>query len=154
MSIQDYNIPNTIANKLLEKWNTEFPNEAKKDKIQFVGYVYHPDQRFQNGREIVIEVDNPSATPDQTSQGTTTINDLFKIDIWVKMQDTSDGGRERYENIRFLLKRLIMDIIHQQQKNITGLRFAQLGVFRKQDEPENNILHSIIFVEGQWFHEI
>ena len=148
------NIPQIIAELLAlpANWDIADPKEIKKDKIDFNGFVSAEGNRFENGKDIVIEISNPAGTADPRTLSLTNIDDLFKLDIWIKYDDSSREGRIRLHNNRALIKDKILEIIHDNQTAITGLEITTFGRFQELDEPENNILHSIIFVVGQWHH--
>lgn len=133
-------------------WDITDPKEIKKDKIDFNGFVSAEGNRFENGNKIVIEISNPAGTADPRTIALTNIDDLFKLDVWIKYDDASREARIRMHNNRALIKDKILEIIHDNQTAITGLEIATFGKFQELDEPENNILHSIIFVVGQWHH--
>jgi hypothetical protein len=150
---QVQNVPQTIADTLFNKWGLDDPAELKKDKIDFAAFSYHPDQRFKQGKDIVIEIDNPSGTADPRTLSLTMIQDLFKLDVWIKLKDSSREARIRAENNRALIKDQILKIIHDNQTSIIGIDIGTFGRFLKQDELENNILHNTIFVVGEWRHK-
>lgn len=152
MADQVLNLSEAIANLLFEKWSKDFPPELKKDKIDFAGFSYYPDGRFQSGKDIVIEIDDLAGTPETRTQGLTMMLDLFKIDVWVRVADTSKEGRIRAENNRAKVKGQVMDIIHDNSTTIPGIEIARFSRFQKLDEPQNNILHNIVYVTGQWHH--
>ncbi|MBI5697128.1 MAG: hypothetical protein HZC29_01195 [Thaumarchaeota archaeon] len=146
------NVSESITKLLFDKWTIENPPELKKDKIDFVGFSYHPSERFKQAKEIVIEIDSPSGTADPNSLGLTTIDDLFKIDIWIKVKDSMREARVRAENYRAILRKEIMDILHKNQIAIPGLKISNFDNFLKRDELENNLLHNIIYLKGEWYH--
>lgn len=151
---QVQNVSQTIADMLFTKWGLDDPAELKKDKIDFTAFSYHPDQRFKQGKEIVIEIDNPSGTADPRTPSLTMIQDLFKLDVWIKLKDSSREARIRAENNRALIKDQILKIIHDNQTSISGIDIGTFGRFLKQDELENNILHNTVFVVGEWRHKL
>lgn len=153
MSQQSKNVEQIIADLLFKKWSISDPAEIKKDKIDFAAFSYHPDGRFQSGKNIVVEIDNPAGTATPRTLSLTMIDDIFKLDIWIKMTSASREDRIRYENNRALIKDEIMQIIHDNQTAVEGLEIATFGRFTKQDELENNILHNTIYVTGQWHHK-
>lgn len=154
MSQQSKNVEQIIADLLFKKWDISDPAEIKKDKIDFAAFSYHPDQRFQSGKNIVVEIDNPAGTATPRTLSLTMIDDAFKLDIWIKMQATSREDRIRYENHRAIIKDKIMQIIHDNQTSVEGLEIATLGSFNKQDELQNGILHNTIYMKGQWHHKL
>lgn len=147
------NIPEEIAKILFKNWPIEQePQELKKDMIDFVGFSYHPTERFNQGKDVVIEIDNPSGTADAISLGLTTIDDLFKLDFWLKIKDSGRQGRVIAENHRTILKKAIMDVLHKNQTAIPGLEINLFDNFLKRDELENNLIHQVIYLKGEWYH--
>jgi len=146
------NVPEEITKVLFDNWTIENPAELKKDKIDFVGFSYHPSERFKQGKDIVIEIDNPSGTADTKSLGLARIDDMFKLDFWIKLKDSSRPGRVQSEKQRVIIKTKIMDIIHANQTAIPGLKISLFDNFLKRDELENNLIHNIIYLKGEWFH--
>lgn len=128
----------------------EYQRSCRNQKRQdyFNGFVSAEGNRFENGNNIVVEINNPDGTVDTRPLSLTNIDDLFKLDMWVKYDNTSREIRIRQQDNKALINDKILGIIHYNQTDITGLEISTFDRFQELDEPENNILHSIVFVIG------
>lgn len=151
---QVFNSKQVIADLLFKNWNLKNPDAIKKENISFNGFSSHPDTRFQDGNKIVIEIDNPVGTGEARTLANTKILDYPRLDIWIKMEDTSRESRIRYENYRALIKDEIMRIIDINKKAIQGFKLSTFSRFIEGiDELENLILRSAIILKAEWYHK-
>lgn len=153
MSQQAVNVPQNIADVLKDQWSILDPVDLKKDKIGFHGYSTTGDLIFQDGEKIIIEIDDPAGTAEQRIQSSTKILDVLRLDLWMRVEDSSSEAIKRLQNNRFLVKNEIMRILAKNKKTIPGVRYLKFQRFLKQDELEHNLLRNFTFVTAEWYHK-
>lgn len=151
MSQQVTNFPEAIKTLLYDNWTLK--DELVKTKISWASYKVKPNLLTNN--PITITVEEVSGVGAAQSPKFTKIDTLFKIDLYMKFKpEEKDEIRIQNENTRALMKDMIMKIIHDNQTGIIGIKIATFGRFLNADEVEQGptILHSTIFIVGQWWH--
>lgn len=153
MSQQIVNFAENIKEIIFENWTLK----GRNDRLKFFWAGYKIQRIVFKNKKRLIEVTQESGTGDPKSPARTKLDFLFKLDIWMKLTDSTvkDAARVEQENDRALIKDEILKIIHNNQTTITGLKIATLTKFLDPDEldkPGEYWLHSSIFLTGQLFH--
>jgi len=150
------NIAKNVRDVIFDNWNLE--GRLEKEKIDFLSFDIKDKLIFN--KPITITITNPSGTNprdgNKNSQKIRYMEDLIKIDIWLKLE-AELGEKERlvFEKMRTDMKSKIFDIIHDKQKNITGIKFGNFSRWQNLDElnePGRLFLHTIIWIEAEWYH--
>lgn len=151
--------PETLnfTQKIIQILHDNWPlgGDEDTDNIFFAGYMIDPQKRFNaSGKMIEIEIYPISGVANLSSLHSSTVNDLYKLDYWIKITDESDEGRQQGENQRFRVKKAILDTIHNAQSGIENLNIAFFSRFANADEIQNKpiVLHESTFITGEYFH--
>lgn len=150
------NIPENV--KTILKTNWDLQDRLDKEKIQWLSYDVK-DKQFLN-EPFTIIVTNPSGVnpsdKDKNSQKIRYMDDLVKIDVWVKLEaELGDKERLVYETMRTDMVSEIFDIIHDNQTGITGIKFGKFSRWQRLDELNEAgrlFLHTIIWCNAEWYH--
>jgi hypothetical protein len=150
---QALNVQQAIADLIYEQW--KLTGVLSPDSITFKGFEEMPNSHFKEGMMMAIEVNAVSGTSIPQSLKHTKMMDLYKIDIFLKVPDTTAPMREEAENQRMQIIDRIWAIIHDNQVEISGLNIATLTRWLKKDELGNSpiILSNSLFITGQWYHK-
>jgi hypothetical protein len=150
--------PLNFCQKFIEmlRANWSLQGDESADNIFFAWYMIDPTIRFSSGKMIVIEIYPIAGTGKLTSISSNKVNDVFKLDYWIKLDNTSDEGRRNAENQRARIKKTILDLIHNNQTQISNLNIAIFTRFVHADEVQNKpiTLHESIFITGEYFHTL
>jgi hypothetical protein len=149
------NFQQKIIITLHDNWPLQGSEAA--ENIFFAGYMIDPQKRFNSsGKKIEIEVYPSAGVGMLTSLSTNKVNDLFKLDYWIRVEDDSDTGRQSSENQRAKIKKAILDVLHDAQRDIEDLDIAIFTRFVTSDEVQilPIILHESIFITGQYYHHL
>lgn len=152
MSQQILNFSQKVVDLLKDNWT--LTGKLKAESVHFAGFQMQPDKRFQRGKDIVVEVYKINTPADPQSQGITEMNTLISIDLWLRVIDGTDKGRQKAEDDMALLENKVASIIHDNQLVITGFRLTTFSNFTSADEVEESPikLHRVMRVRGQWYH--
>lgn len=146
----------TIADLLREKWN--LTEDLKSNLIHFEGGPIQREKMWQtHNKSNIIIVSNPSAVAKAArSLQTAPIIEQFNIDLFIKVKNTILKAFREAELKRARAKKEIMDIIHDNQTGISGLKITRFGNFLQADEVTNAnpiTLHNTLIIRGLWFHQ-
>lgn len=141
-----------IDEVLYGKWDLE--ENLDRENIDLVNFQLSPDNKFNSGKNITIEVYHVSGDMVPQSPARTRVRDLFKIDSWIRVSDSSRENRAKLEADRAKILDKITRLIHNNQTAIPGLKIATLTRWQRLDELTGIplILHNSTFITGEWFH--
>ncbi|GEM_PF-5872956 len=154
MSQQITNFAEAIKELLYENWTLKDRN----DKLRFFWAGYKIDKNLFKNKKRFIEVTTVSSAPETKTLGLTKLDNLFKIDLWIKVQEgdaKNHDARVQLENDRALCKDQILKLIHDNQTAITGMEIGTFGNMLDPDDMEtmgDKWLHSVMHVIGQIHH--
>lgn len=155
ITAETLNFQQKIAQILHDNWPLQ--GSEATENIFFAGYKIDPANRFNaSGAKIEIEIYPSAGAGMLTSLSTNKVNDLFKLDYWIVVEDESDNGRQEYENQRARVKKAILDVLHDAQRDIEDLDIAIFTRFNTLDEVQTKpiILHESISITGQYYHHL
>lgn len=154
MSQQITNFAETIKELLYENWTLKNRN----DRLKFFWAGYKIDKNIFKNKKRFIEVTTISTAPEPKTLGLTKLDNMFRIDLWIKVQETeakNHNARVQLENDRALCKDHILSLVHGNQIAISGLEITTFGNMLDPDDLEtmgDKWLHSVIHVIGQIHH--
>ena len=105
---------------------------------------------------ISIGITYVSGSGNMSSQKVMQMQDVLKIDIYMVLRNLS-GATERalVEADRMLIKDKIIQLIHDNQLGITGVKFGKYSRSARSDEvdsvDEKWVLHESVFIQCEWY---
>ena len=137
--------------------NWTLDDELKKTEITW--YSYEPTRIEIREKPLSISVTYIGGSGETKCQAVSQIKDQHKIDIYLSLRNL-EGNKERLtaESKRMLIKDHIMQIIHDNQLLLTGVKFSKYIRSARSDEVDSEIpqwyLHETLFCQAEWFHVI
>lgn len=153
MTQQALDLTQSIINTLKDNWNLE--DDLEVHKIKWYGYVPTAIEIRENKLSISIVFTEGSGT--STSKAITQMKDILKIDIFLAMRNLEGSAmREKGELERMLMKDKIIQLIHDKQTLISGVKFGKYSRSARSDEvdslDEKWFLHESIYIQCEWYH--
>lgn len=152
MSEQFVNFAQNVKTILYNNWDLE--DQLEREKIKW--YDYEAPRKIVNENKISIILTNPSNTAIPKSKANTRMQELIKIDVYMKMKDPlGELERQQMETNRQKIIDKIYELIHDNQTGITGLEIVPFGRRLRSDELDESakvFLHDTVYFTGEWFH--
>ena len=125
-------------------------------KTLITWFPYMPTAIEVREHLISIGITYVSGSGNMSSQKVMQMQDVLKIDIYMVLRNLS-GATERalVEADRMLIKDKIIQLIHDNQLGITGVKFGKYSRSARSDEvdsvDEKWVLHESVFIQCEWY---
>lgn len=153
MSQQAVDTALSVKNMLFDNWNLT----DKLDKLEIKWYSYIPTSIEIRENKISLSIVFTEGSGKSTSQAISQIKDVLKIDLFIALRNL-EGNEKRAtgESNRMIIKDKIMQLIHDNQTAISGVKFGQYARSARSDEVDSSdekwYLHETIYIQAEWYH--
>lgn len=152
MTQQYLDLALSVINVLKDNWNLE--DDLDEHKIKWYSYVPTAIEIRENKLSISVVFTEGSGTT--TSKAITQMKDILKIDIFLALHNLEGSDRRaKGELERMLIKDKVVQLIHDKQILISGVKFGKYTRSARSDEvdsaDEKWFLHETIYIQCEWY---